>query len=1013
MRNVILSVFGSLNFSISGSKAACRLKNPAITLFSPAGIIKKLLLFGVLNLIASATVLADYTISQNTTIDAKTLIGQSGVLTINGTLNLTQDVILSGFTSVIISGNGQIYWSKNYSLTFQEGTSIIINSPALGLQPTSGNGNGAQRLIIGSTIIGVSSDNASVGEFSFQEFNSLGGLPQYNLLSNSPVCDGNAISMTIAPVRSVSTVNYSYQWSISPVSGSFTYNKTNTSVSIAPVPGNYTVTCVATANSFSTTKTIQISVTAAGKWLGKNNNWNDASNWSCGIIPTTKTNVVIPVSINQPQIVSSVASVNNISIDKNAFLTVNGTLQIAGTINNNGTFDATAGTIEFIGSATQTISGSWFLNKTINNLKISNANGLNLFATANDTLNLTGLLSFNVSNATFNTNDNLTLKSTAIATAAVSDLTNNGILKGNTIRGNVIVERYINIGSLSGQHNKAWVMVSTPTQGQSIKETWMESGNKTSTGYGTQITGNGIGFDSYSATPSLKYFDDASNNWVGITNTNLPVLNSLGYMLFVRGDRSVAFPNFNNTTLRTKGTLIMGTTTPINVKAGKFQSVGNPYAAEVDIRKIHSSGIVTDVIIWDPTLTIGSLFGLGAYQTLYKVGENYVNLFPSPSYGPAGSINNNIKSGLAFFVQSFQSDGQIYFTEDAKAQQAGKGIAMRQQTTSNDPVSLQASLYGVAADGSSFITDCAVQQFSDDFSNGIDANDTRKIGNSSENLSILSHGNSLVIERRNLPVQTDTIFYNLAGVVNQNYRFIFNASGLENADVNGFIEDTYTKTRTVLNMDGNTQVDFTVNAVAASKAASRFRIVFQEMRVMPVTFTSVKATQKNTAIAVEWKVENQSKLKQYEVEKSVDGSGFSKVVTIAVDNSSASVYNWLDQNVVDGYNYYRIRSVDMDGKTQYTSIVKVQIAKTSAQIKVYPNPATDAKVSLEFTNSPAGVYYARLLNPLGQTIVSQKIIHQEGSSTETIKWNNATARGIYQLEITKPDAQVETIKVVY
>ena len=89
----------------------------------------------------------------------------------------------------------------------------------------------------------------------------------------------------------------------------------------------------------------------------------------------------------------------------------------------------------------------------------------------------------------------------------------------------------------------------------------------------------------------------------------------------------------------------MGNTTPINVKAGKFQSVGNPYAAEVDIRKIHSTGIVTDIIIWDPTLTIGSQFGLGAYQTLYKNGTNYVNLFPSAAYGPAGTVNNNIKSG--------------------------------------------------------------------------------------------------------------------------------------------------------------------------------------------------------------------------------------------------------------------------------------------------------------------------------------------------------------------------------
>jgi hypothetical protein len=214
-------------------------------------------------------------------------------------------------------------------------------------------------------------------------------------------------------------------------------------------------------------------------------------------------------------------------------------------------------------------------------------------------------------------------------------------------------------------------------------------------------------------------------------------------------------------------------------------------------------------------------------------------------------------------------------------------------------------------------------------------------------------------------------------------------------------------------MNGNTEVNFTVSAVADSKAANRFRIVFKEMRVMPVTFTSVKASQKNTTVSVDWKVENQSNLKQYDVEKSTDGSQFTKVATVDANNKSASDYNWTDANPVEGYNYYRIRSVDLDGKTAYTSIVKVQMSQTAAEIKVYPNPAVDAKVSIELNNLPAGIYYARLFNPLGQVIVSQKIIHPTGSSTETIQWSHSTARGIYQLEITKPIGTTETLKVMY
>jgi len=160
-------------------------------------------------------------------------------------------------------------------------------------------------------------------------------------------------------------------------------------------------------------------------------------------------------------------------------------------------------------------------------------------------------------------------------------------------------------------------------------------------------------------------------------------------------------------------------------------------------------------------------------------------------------------------------------------------------------------------------------------------------------------------------------------------------------------------------------------------------------------------------------VENQINLEQYEVEKSTDGSQFTKVATVDANNKSAADYNWIDANPVEGYNYYRIRSVDLDGKTAYTSIVKVQMGQTAAEIKVYPNPAVNAKVSVELNNVAAGVYYARLINPLGQVIVSQKIIHPAGSSTETIQWNHSIARGIYQLEITKPNGNTSIVKVVY
>ncbi|MEO6135288.1 MAG: hypothetical protein ABIP35_09055, partial [Ginsengibacter sp.] len=263
-------------------------------------------------------------------------------------------------------------------------------------------------------------------------------------------------------------------------------------------------------------------------------------------------------------------------------------------------------------------------------------------------------------------------------------------------------------------------------------------------------------------------------------------------------------------------------------------------------------------------------------------------------------------------------------------------------------------------------------------------------------------------------VETDTIFYKLTTVRVQKYRYEYIASGLDQFGVEGFIEDTYLKTKTPLNMDGRTTVDFNIVNIAGSYASNRFRIVFKAAAgPLPVTFVSVKAEQKDADVEVEWKVENESNMKQYEVEKSIDGTNFAIAGKVSAMNNGAAVYTWLDQKANDGWNYYRIRSVDINGKTQLTSVVKVLITKAKPAISVFPNPIVEGVLNLHLINQPAGKYGLRLLNPLGQVILAKQITHGDDNSTEKIKWDYKLAHGTYQLEITKPDGGISVIMVMY
>ena len=328
---------------------------------------------------------------------------------------------------------------------------------------------------------------------------------------------------------------------------------------------------------------------------------------------------------------------------------------------------------------------------------------------------------------------------------------------------------------------------------------------------------------------------------------------------------------------------------------------------------------------------------------------------------------------------------------------------------------MRSNLYAVNADGSTFLADGALTIFDDTYSNEVDGMDAKKLANFGENLSVKTGNKLLAIERKHTITRQDTIFLNLSGVKAQQYRFEFIANKLDQPGLTALLEDNYTLIKTPLNLNESTVVNFNMVNIAGSYAPDRFRIVFAPAVVLPVTFTSVKAYRQDKNINVEWKVENEMNMKQYEVEKSTNGTQFTRIAVkpASANGGLSAIYVTADVNPVEGYNYYRIKSVDINGKTAYTNVVKVLMGSIKNDIMIDPNPITDGMIRLQFNNQAAGGYNIRLISKSGQVIVSKQISHAEGSSTEIIKWDYNLAHGMYQLEVTKPDGKIKIINVLY
>ncbi len=328
---------------------------------------------------------------------------------------------------------------------------------------------------------------------------------------NAIICNGGPGSLTVLggssnPVRWESSPTNAAPWTA--------INNTTITLSIPSVTSGLYYRAIA-SNGCGEVASNAVLIGVHNLWtgMGADNNWNTVANWSDHKVPDgTCPNVHIPGGTpHQPLINSGTILVQNLQIDANATLTVTAaTLQVSGSLTNQGNVDATTGTLEFNGAAAQTVTSGSAI--PVKNLLVSNTNSTGVTLAGH--IDVYTAVNFSAGGTKLNAGDgNLTIKSTAAQTAMVGDLT------GHDITGNVTVERYINTLG----HGKSWEFLAIPTKGQTVKQSWMENGILTSTGYGTQVidqTGAAGGFDAtISQTPSMKYYDAAATgSWKGVSN---------------------------------------------------------------------------------------------------------------------------------------------------------------------------------------------------------------------------------------------------------------------------------------------------------------------------------------------------------------------------------------------------------------------------------------------------------------------------------------------------------------
>jgi|GEM_PF-2522041 len=112
---------------------------------------------------------------------------------------------------------------------------------------------------------------------------------------------------------------------------------------------------------------------------------------------------------------------------------------------------------------------------------------------------------------------------------------------------------------------------------------------------------------------------------------------------------------------------------------------------------------------------------------------------------------------------------------------------------------------------------------------------------------------------------------------------------------------------------------------------------------LPVTWKYFTGeTTENNRSLLKWATTSETNASSFEIERSHDAKSFDKIATVnAAGHSKITMeYRYNDENPITGTYYYRLKEVDIDGKFEYSRIVKVKIGM-SASVQIHPNPVTD------------------------------------------------------------------------
>lgn len=159
----------------------------------------------------------------------------------------------------------------------------------------------------------------------------------------------------------------------------------------------------------------------------------------------------------------------------------------------------------------------------------------------------------------------------------------------------------------------------------------------------------------------------------------------------------------------------------------------------------------------------------------------------------------------------------------------------------------------------------------------------------------------------------------------------------------------------------------------------------------------------NNQVELHWATATETDNNYFELLRSPNGLSYVKIETMEGAGTSSEVldYRCIDKNPYIGYNYYKLKQVDMDGKFTYSDVVMVMVMNKfddEININIFPNP-TKTSLNFQIEKPLHAGGEIQLIDLLGKVIHTSELV---GGLNTVIKNEidvSQLADGIYYLKV--------------